>query len=207
MKTRTLSALLITLIASTAYAQVCLNVPFYQEKLEKQIQLAERFPNDETLFAYAVDLKKNLAEAVEGCKAEEAEKAKQSALKEQLRIATEAIEASKTTKQCKSLELYKKQKELGYGFEDVWVTDDTKPNYRITNVDDAIAYQTPYCTQSKLPGVKIGMTAKQVIEKTSWGKPKEVNKTTTRYGTHEQWVYGGRNYLYFENGILTSVQN
>ncbi len=61
--------------------------------------------------------------------------------------------------------------------------------------------------QKKKPGVKIGMTAKQVIENTSWGKPNKVNRTTNRYGTREQWVYGGGNYLYFENGILTSIQN
>lgn len=61
--------------------------------------------------------------------------------------------------------------------------------------------------QKKKPGVKIGMTAKQVIENTSWGKPNKVNRTTNRYGTREQWVYGDGNYLYFENGILTSIQN
>ena len=61
--------------------------------------------------------------------------------------------------------------------------------------------------QKKKPGVKIGMTSKQVIENTSWGKPNKVNRTTNRYGAREQWVYGGGNYLYFENGILTSIQN
>lgn len=61
--------------------------------------------------------------------------------------------------------------------------------------------------QQRKPGVRIGMTAKQVVENTSWGKPNKVNKTTNRHGTREQWVYGGGNYLYFENGILTSIQN
>ena len=51
------------------------------------------------------------------------------------------------------------------------------------------------------------MTPKQVIEKTSWGKPESINRTTNQYGVHEQWVYGGRNYLYFDNGKLTSIQN
>jgi hypothetical protein len=55
-------------------------------------------------------------------------------------------------------------------------------------------------------GVTIGMTADEVLA-SSWGKPESVNKTTNSYGTREQWVYGGRNYLYFEDGKLTSIQN
>lgn len=58
-----------------------------------------------------------------------------------------------------------------------------------------------------LPGVKIGMTAKQVLEGTSWGKPETINRTTTKRGVDEQWVYDGRNYLYFTNGKLTAIQN
>lgn len=40
----------------------------------------------------------------------------------------------------------------------------------------------------------------------SWGEPLDINTTTGSYGTHEQWVYG-TSYLYFENGILTTIQN
>jgi hypothetical protein len=53
-------------------------------------------------------------------------------------------------------------------------------------------------------GVSIGMTGEQV-RKSSWGRPKSINETITARGKHEQWVYGG-NYLYFENGVLTSIQ-
>jgi hypothetical protein len=60
---------------------------------------------------------------------------------------------------------------------------------------------------SKKPGVKIGMTKKQVIENSSWGKPISINKTKNRYGVNEQWVYGDNNYLYFNNGVLESIQN
>lgn len=52
---------------------------------------------------------------------------------------------------------------------------------------------------------RIGMT-KSEAEKSTWGKPKKINKTTTAYGTHEQWVYSGYRYLYFDNGKLTSIQ-
>lgn len=58
----------------------------------------------------------------------------------------------------------------------------------------------------KSEGVRIGMTKDEVLG-SNWGQPKSVNKTTGSYGTHEQWVYGGNNYLYFDNGILTSFQN
>ena len=53
--------------------------------------------------------------------------------------------------------------------------------------------------------VRIGMT-KEMCED-SWGKPESINRTTNAYGTSEQWVYGGGNYLYFDNGKLTSIQN
>lgn len=58
----------------------------------------------------------------------------------------------------------------------------------------------------KSEGVRIGMTKDEVLA-SNWGQPKSINKTTSTYGTHEQWVYGGNNYLYFDNGILTSFQN
>lgn len=68
--------------------------------------------------------------------------------------------------------------------------------------------------QESLPGVKIGMSAKTVINETSWGAPKKINRTTTASGVREQWIYDhcGYNrcysgYLYFTNGILTAIQN
>lgn len=54
--------------------------------------------------------------------------------------------------------------------------------------------------------VCIGMTKAMVLE--SWGHPSGgINKTTGAWGTHEQWVYGMGQYLYFENGKLTTIQN
>ncbi|MBI3044981.1 MAG: hypothetical protein HYY78_19355 [Betaproteobacteria bacterium] len=56
-------------------------------------------------------------------------------------------------------------------------------------------------------GVSVGMTKQEVLM-SSWGRPQHVNSTTTTRGTTEQWVYGGRNYLYFdESGRLTTIQN
>lgn len=53
--------------------------------------------------------------------------------------------------------------------------------------------------------VETGMNKQMCIE--SWGKPDDVNKTSGSFGVHEQWVYGNSSYLYFENGILTTIQN
>ena len=61
--------------------------------------------------------------------------------------------------------------------------------------------------QAKKPGARIGMSPEQVTKKASWGKPNHINCTTNAYGVHEQWLYGGGNYLYFENGRLTAIQN
>jgi hypothetical protein len=53
--------------------------------------------------------------------------------------------------------------------------------------------------------VFVGMTSDQA--KLSWGKPKDVNRTNTGSNIHEQWVYASGSYLYFEDGLLTTVQN
>ena len=55
--------------------------------------------------------------------------------------------------------------------------------------------------------VRIGWSKQMCRE--SWGEPDDINRTTGSWGTHEQWVYGDIycDYLYFENGVLTSIQN
>lgn len=56
---------------------------------------------------------------------------------------------------------------------------------------------------------KVGMTATQT-EKTTWGYPDKINKSTSATGVSEQWVYRRGNsskYLYFQNGKLTTIQD
>lgn len=60
--------------------------------------------------------------------------------------------------------------------------------------------------KKKSEGVSIGMTKEDVLA-SSWGKPIRINTTTNKWGVSEQWVYGGGNYLYFQNGILESIRN
>jgi hypothetical protein len=53
--------------------------------------------------------------------------------------------------------------------------------------------------------VWVGMTKEQASF--SRGEPNEINKTTlSDNSTKEQWVYGLGDYLYFENEILTGIQ-
>lgn len=56
-----------------------------------------------------------------------------------------------------------------------------------------------------MPEPKIGMTRAEV-EGSKWGFPNKVNSTTSKYGESEQWVYNDEGYLYFTNGILTTIQ-
>ena len=60
--------------------------------------------------------------------------------------------------------------------------------------------------------IRIGMTKEMALA--SWGRPSDINRTVGSWGVHEQWVYSTSpaygsipsNYLYFENGILTTYQ-
>ncbi|MEB2280088.1 hypothetical protein LAV73_08770 [Lysinibacillus xylanilyticus] len=54
--------------------------------------------------------------------------------------------------------------------------------------------------------VYIGMTSERLLE-TNWGKPDDINRTITAYGTKEQWIYRDSGvYFYFEDGILVTIQ-
>jgi hypothetical protein len=54
--------------------------------------------------------------------------------------------------------------------------------------------------------VAIGMTKEMCVQ--AWGKPRDINRTIREGLTEEQWVYGFIDrYLYFENGILVTIQD
>lgn len=54
---------------------------------------------------------------------------------------------------------------------------------------------------------RVGMTSDEVLALAwPWGKPEKVNTTTTAHAVREQWVYGAGRYLYFIDGVLTSIQ-
>lgn len=53
--------------------------------------------------------------------------------------------------------------------------------------------------------VSIGMTPEQALA--AWGLPTDINRTIRSGSRQEQWVYGLGTYIYFTNGVLTSMQN
>lgn len=63
------------------------------------------------------------------------------------------------------------------------------------------------CNSVGIGRIRVGMTKEQV--RAAWGRPYDVNTTTTGYGTREQWVMHeiGSSYVYFEDGICTAIQN
>ena len=66
-------------------------------------------------------------------------------------------------------------------------------------------YGEKYGNMILLRKVQIGMTKEMCSE--SWGNPYDINTTSVNGKTSEQWVYENDSYLYFDNGILTAVQN
>lgn len=52
---------------------------------------------------------------------------------------------------------------------------------------------------------RIGMNEDQVVN-SCWGPPQTVNTTRTGRHVHEQWVYPRDQYLYFDDGILRTMQ-
>jgi hypothetical protein len=55
------------------------------------------------------------------------------------------------------------------------------------------------------PLPEIGMTKDEVLD-SKWGRPDDINKTITEYGTSEQWVYDDKGYIYFDDGVVTAIQ-
>jgi hypothetical protein len=74
------------------------------------------------------------------------------------------------------------------------------------NYDNFKNYNWPKNTWNRIKNeeISIGMNKDMVLM--SWGYPDEINRDVGKWGVHEQWIYGD-NYLYFENGILTSWQD
>jgi len=52
--------------------------------------------------------------------------------------------------------------------------------------------------------VQIGMTTEQV--RIAWGRPDSINTTVMSNSRHEQWVWSLRQFAYFEDGVLTPIQ-
>lgn len=53
--------------------------------------------------------------------------------------------------------------------------------------------------------VLLGMNKEMCVA--AWGNPINVNRTMISGLTNEQWIYGWGTYLYFDNGVLTAIQD
>ena len=114
------------------------------------------------------------------------------------------------SQQCDSLARYKTMQAQGHevfgenqGFA---MTKSDGSEEHVTSITRAIELFEPACAKTKRQAPRIGMSAKAVWEKSSWGEPDKVNRTRNARGTYEQWVYSD-GYLYFTNGVLTSIQD
>lgn len=59
---------------------------------------------------------------------------------------------------------------------------------------------------NKKPAARIGMSQKQILNNTNWGKPKDTSTTIDASGTSERWMYSNTHSLYFKNGKLIKIE-
>lgn len=71
--------------------------------------------------------------------------------------------------------------------------------------DDTTVYKWESKESEEIKEPRIGMTSEEV-KKSTWGEPKKINKTTHSWGTNEQWCYDNYKYIYFDNGVVTAIQ-
>lgn len=71
-------------------------------------------------------------------------------------------------------------------------------------LDDHPEWNEHACEAISERKIFIGMTAEQL--RAAWGRPENVNSTIHANSRHEQWVYGTGNYVYVEDGVITSLQ-
>jgi hypothetical protein len=109
-----------------------------------------------------------------------------------------------------------KKKGLGtpvYGwcltYEYSTASDSDKSSHNVMVFRDKVIFEDGFFVTQEEPdlrtGIRIGMTKAEVLA-SKWGAPSRKNVTTTKDHVTEQWVYRGSQYLYFEDGVLTSIQ-
>ncbi|MFC4306648.1 hypothetical protein [Cohnella boryungensis] len=86
------------------------------------------------------------------------------------------------------------------------VDDITKMKEKYNSeIRETIKYEVIAAERAAKKEPAIGMTA-QEVEDSKWGSPDDINKTTTKYGISEQWVYKYHGYIYLDDGIVTAIQ-
>ena len=74
----------------------------------------------------------------------------------------------------------------------------------LSNMTTAVDPATAAAECKKKGNPKIGMTAAQV-KASCWGPPVYVNAKVRKTGKYEQYVYGDNKFVYFRDGVVTSV--
>ena len=69
-------------------------------------------------------------------------------------------------------------------------------------IEENIKEQEKQRIKNSIP--QVGMSPSEV-KQTKWGSPDRINKDTYSWGTTEQWVYNNYGYVYFRNGVVSSV--
>lgn len=85
-------------------------------------------------------------------------------------------------------------------------------NRKAYNLQQEYGWDSNDCLSIARGRISIGMTPEMVVK--SWGRPRDINRTTSSYGVNEQWVYGtyGGSYVYFDGEsrstmVVTTIQN
>lgn len=81
--------------------------------------------------------------------------------------------------------------------------DSTAENMKIKSLYDK--YESDKVLRILNHQIWIGMSSEQAKE--SIGNPTEIKSNTNAYGRTEQWIYPHEMYIYFDNGILTTIQD
>lgn len=71
--------------------------------------------------------------------------------------------------------------------------------------EDIASGKTPHRDYSGKYDPEIGMSTSDILA-SSWGEPEKKNVTESANKRQEQWVYSNNRYIYFEDGIVTSIQ-
>lgn len=99
-----------------------------------------------------------------------------------------------------------KIKVVGKDFKDLeWDEENKTINSKFNDSMPTNSYIKDNGEITEIKAPEIGMNKYEVIDST-WGSPEKINKTMTSYGKHEQWCYSNYRYIYFENEIVTSIQ-
>lgn len=91
------------------------------------------------------------------------------------------------------------------GIDEIYTGKDLDVLYKKDSSINERTLEEGYDKEISRPDPQIGMTKEEVREST-WGEPKRIHKTSNTYGITEQWVYEYHKYIYFDDGIVTSIQ-